>query len=293
MTRVSPLLLAFVLLGVSACSAQARDCEGTLDVLEERFEVRPGGSVDLELDAGGLEVVRGSGNHVVVRAERCADSRDALARHHFTASRSGNDVSVVSQRDEGRARSWFGRGRDELRVVLKVTVPTEYGIRFSSGAGDVTLADITGPVRGQTGAGNLTLTSVRGSVDVTTGSGNVLFERVLGQVNVQTGAGNVELLDVEGGLRVQTGAGNISAEIARQPKAHTELNTGAGNVTVHLSPNVRVEVQAVASVGGASTDFPLKVEGSWMTKSFAGNINGGGPRLEMRSGVGNVSLKRR
>lgn len=290
---ISRFLLASFLVIFSACSVYARDCKENVDVVEHRFDVKSGGMLELDIDAGNLEVIRGPADRVVVRAERCTQSRDALAGHRLTANQQGNNVSVVSQRGGSRARSWFSRGRDELSVVVKVSVPTEYGVRFSSGAGDVAITDLTGSVRGQTGAGNLTLISVRGPVEVTTGSGNVRLERVLGQVQVQTGAGNVEMRDVEGGLHVRTGAGNIAVEIARQPKARTELQTGAGNVTVHLSPSVRVEVEAVASVGAASTDFPLKVEGSWMTKSFAGNINGGGPRLEMRSGVGNVSLKRR
>lgn len=289
----SRLLFASCLVAFSACSVYARDCKENVDVVERRFDVEAGGILELDIDAGNLEVTRGPANRVIVRAERCTQSRDALAGHKLTANQTGKNVAVVSQRGGSGGRSWFGRGRDDLKVVIKVTVPTEYGVRFSSGAGDVAITDLTGPVRGQTGAGNLTLISVRGPVEITTGSGNVRLERVLGQVQVQTGAGNVEMRDVEGGLHVQTGAGNISVEIARQPKARTELQTGAGNVTVHLSSSVRVEVDAVASVGAASTDFPLKVEGSWMTKSFAGSINGGGPRLEMRSGVGNVSLKRR
>src|SRR5690606_18304448 len=125
------------------------------------------------------------------------------------------------------------------------------------------------------------LNAVRGPVNVTTGSGNVMLNEVLGKVSVQTGAGNVELSSVEGELAVQTGAGNITTQIARQPKSRTELQTGAGNVTVVLAPSVRVDVSAVASVGSANTDFPLKVEGSWMTKSFAGSINGGGPEIMM------------
>jgi DUF4097 and DUF4098 domain-containing protein YvlB len=288
--QLSMLIAALALV---AMPAEARECDGVADVVEEQFKVSSGGTLELDLDAGDIEIRRGNAGTVVVRADRCASSREQLREHEMTAEKSGNDVEVVSRLGSDRGFSLFGRGRRSLRVVITATIPADYNVDFSSGAGNVVVRDAVGAVSGETGAGNLSLTTVRGPVAISTGSGNVVLRAVLGQVEVQTGAGNVELRDVEGELNVQTGAGNIVAEIVRQPKSRTGLQSGAGNVTVILAPTVRVDVEAVASVGSASTDFPLKVEGSWMTKSFEGSINGGGPEILMRSGVGNVTLRRR
>jgi hypothetical protein len=112
-------------------------------------------------------------------------------------------------------------------------------------------------------------------------------------VEVNTGAGNVDLKDVMGFVRANTGAGNITARISSQPESDSRLESGAGNVTVFLSDRVGVYVDAVASMGSASSDYPLKIEGKWMKKSFEGEVNGGGPDLFMRAGVGNVTLRRR
>ncbi|HEX7069814.1 MAG TPA: DUF4097 family beta strand repeat-containing protein [Rhodothermales bacterium] len=284
------LMAALVL---AALPADARECDGIADVVEERFKVSSGGTLELDLDAGDIDVRRGNAGAVVIRADRCASSREQLREHEMTAEKSGNNVEVVSRLGSDRGFSLFGRGRRSLRVVISAIIPSDYNIDFSTGAGNVVIRDAVGAVSGETGAGKLVLTSVRGPVEISTGSGNVELREILGQVDVQTGAGNVELRDVEGALSVQTGAGNVVAEIVRQPKSRTELQSGAGNVTVILAPSVRVDVEAVASVGSASTDFPLKVEGSWMTKSFEGSINGGGPDILMRSGVGNVALRRR
>ena len=287
------LVPVVVILAILVGPAQAQKCDGVLDVVEDRFKVSSGGTLELDLDAGDVEVRRGGAGAVVVRAERCVASRDELRHHEMSTEKSGNNVEVVSRHDDGRGFNIFGRSRRHMRVVIKATVPSDYSVDFNSGAGNVRIEDLVGSVDGQTGAGNLSLTDVRGPVDISTGSGNIHLREVLGRVSLQTGAGNVELRNVEGELDVQTGAGNITAEIDRQPKSRTQLQSGAGNVTVVLAPSVSVDVNAVASVGSASTDFPLKVEGSWMTKSFEGSINGGGPEILMRSGVGNVALRRR
>lgn len=289
--RHLPIVVALVVF--AAHPVYGDDCKGVLDVIEDSFKVSEGGTLELDMDAGDVEITRGRGNNVVVRAERCASSREQLRQHDMSAEKSGNDVAVVSRYGGQRGFAIFGRSRRDLSVTIRAQIPANYSVDFTSGAGNVRVSDVVGAVSGSTGAGNLTLTSVRGPVDMSTGSGNVILTAVLGRVEIRTGAGNVELRDVEGELEVQTGAGNITAEIGRQPKSRTELQSGAGNVTVTLARSVRVNVEAVASVGNASTDFPLKVEGSWMTKSFEGSINGGGPDLVMRSGVGNVSLRRR
>lgn len=289
MIRILSLAVLLVLL---VEPARGQKCDGVSDIVEERFKVSAGGTVELDLDAGDLVITRGQAGSLTVRAERCGDSQDQLNIHELTAQKSGNNVEIVSRLGSHRGFSIFGRRRN-VRVVVRAVVPPDFNVDFTSGAGNVSITDIVGAVDGETGAGNLILTEVRGPVDISTGSGNISLRQVLGRVDLQTGAGNIELKNVEGELSAQTGAGNITAEIERQPKSRTELQSGAGNVTVTLAPSVRVDVEATASVGSASTDFPLKVEGSWMTKSFEGSINGGGPEILMRSGVGNVTLRRR
>ena len=265
-------------------AASAGDYGGAVD--------QPDAADPTDLDAGDVEITRGKGGALIVRAERCAQSREQLRDHEWSTEKRGDDVEVVSRVSDSGGFSIFGRSRNSVRVVVKASLPADFNLEFNTGAGNVTVRDVVGAVSGQTGAGNLSLRAVRGPVDLSTGSGNATLDEVLGRVEIQTGAGNVELNSVEGELAVQTGAGNITARIGRQPKSRTELQTGAGNVTVMLAPSVRVNVDAVASVGSANTDFPLKVEGSWMTKSFEGSINGGGPEIVLRSGVGNVNLRR-
>src|SRR5690606_13388735 len=207
-------LSVVAVLTLLAGPVQGQKCEGVSDVIQEQFKVSSGGTLDLDLDAGDVVVTRGNAGALTVRAERCGGSREQLARHKLSADKRGNNVEITSRLDGDRGFSFFGRRRS-MRVVIRVTVPPDYNVDFTSGAGNVTISDVVGGVEGQTGAGNLLLTEVRGPVSVSTGSGNISLHEVLGRVELQTGAGNIELKKVEGELDANTGAGNITAEIVR------------------------------------------------------------------------------
>ena len=56
--------------------------------------------------------------------------------------------------------------------------------------------------------------------------------------------------------------------------------------------NVGADVEGRASLGNARSEFDVRTRGKFMSKSFSGRINGGGPAITMSSGVGNVSLRR-
>jgi len=293
--RASLLTLVMVLLAGSAWAAGLLEVR---DTIKRSFDVRPGGTLVVDIDRGNIEVETTSGNTVYVEMERIVkvDSREeaklVLEDHEWDMFRQGDDVRIESrfEPERGNWRKWRDHDRFELRV--RVRVPESYNVDFTNGAGNITIEDLDGQIEGQTGAGNIEIGTVRGTLEVHTGAGNVTVDGAQGRVEVNSGAGNVVLRNVDGEIRANTGAGNITAHITRQPEGNSRLESGAGNVTVYLDDDVSVDVDAVASVGSASTDFPLRVQGKWMHKSFSGEVNGGGPALRMRSGVGNVTLRR-
>ncbi len=295
-TSLIALLLAAWVLPVSAWTGP----QPSVDTIKRSFKVGPGGTLDVDIDFGNV-IVESSGDDMVyvelqrvVGSENEDDAKQLLARHEWGIEQDGNDVLVESHyRFEGTDR-WINRNRREsvFRLKVVVRIPSEYNVEFKTGAGNVTIQDVEGVVEGTTGAGNITIGEVRGSVEIRSGSGNIEIAGIDGSIEVTSGAGNVTLGYVTGELQANTGAGNIEARLTRQPGGDSTVETGAGNVTVYLGSNVGVDVDARASVGSAECDFGLKVSGKWMSKSFEGDVNGGGPALTMRSGVGNVALKR-
>ncbi len=272
------------------------------DTIKWSFRIRPGGTLYLDLDIGNVEIGSTDDNAVYVVMDRIVEGADSdelkeiLELHEYDVDQDGNDVVIESRfdRDNGNDswsfRRW--RKRNPFRLKVTVLVPEEYDIDFHTGAGNVDIEDLTGEIVGRTGAGNLDIGEIDGPVDVTSGSGNITIESIVGYARIRSGAGNIEIDEVEGEIDAQTGAGNITATLTRQPRRDSELTSGAGEVIVYMDSDIAVDVDAHTSVGTARCDFGLKVKGKWMSKSFAGRINGGGPELTLRSGVGTVSLRR-
>lgn len=286
------ILLAASLIPGATASAQ--------DTVKRSFEVGSGGVLYLDIDRGNVEVETSSDNQVNVVLERIVEGasgeerKEILERHNYKIDRDGSDVIVESRFDQNDEDWTWGRWRNKFRFRLnvRVQVPREYNVDFHTGAGNVEIADVRGDIDGRTGAGNIVLGRIDGRVDVTSGSGNVDVEGAVGSIRAQSGAGNITLEDVSGDVRAMTGAGNVVARISSQPDGDSRLESGAGNVTAYVDDSVGLTVDAHASVGSANCDYDLRVRGKWMSKSFSGAINGGGPDLTMHSGVGNVSLRR-
>ncbi len=269
------------------------------DVVKKSFKVKEGGTLYIEMDYGNIDVEIGSGDMVEIEMIRTVkvNSKDEAREifdtyHEYSFEQSRGDVIVESRYSEKRD-GWGRWGKkNKFKVNLRVRVPADYNVDFETGAGNIEIGDVGGEINGRTGAGNIFIGAVDGIVDITSGAGNIEVVGATSNVEVNTGAGNIELNEVTGFVRANTGAGNITASINSQPESDSKLETGAGNVTVYLVKSAGVFVDARASMGSASCEFPLKIEGKWMTKSFEGEVNGGGPDLYMRSGVGNVTLRK-
>jgi len=297
-TLVVFLALAFVVLSAQAHPDGGRNSDGARDTVKKTFKVHPGGTVYLDLDHGNIRIEVGHDDLVHIEVDRIVEARDReeakqiLTTHELDFRQSGDDVRVRSRFEKDRWTHKLWGKHAKFRTEIRVIVPERYNIDFTDGAGNITIDDVIGSVGGRTGAGNVVMGSIRGPVDITSGAGNIDIDGAVGRIEVTSGAGNITLHSIEGEIRAHTGAGNVMARISRQPDGDSSLGSGAGNVTVYLEDEVGVYVDAVASVGSANCDYPLKIHGKWMKKSFVGDVNGGGPDLTLRAGVGNVSLKK-
>ena len=298
-TVLSRIFFAVLLLALVVGNVAAKDTQ-VKDVIKKSYNVRPGGTLRLDIDHGNIYIEPGSNDRVLIELERIAnaDTREeaeqVLANHEYAFDNRGNDVFIRSRYDKEK-RGFMSRWRNNSRLKINVVVhvPAEYNVDFSSGAGNIEIADLVGRIEGRTGAGNIVIEDVRGYLEIASGAGNIDIDGDIERAEVTTGAGNINLYGLQGAIDASTGAGNIYAEITRQPRENSDLSSGAGNVTVSLARNVGVYVDATAALGSAECEFSsCKVEGKWMKKSFSGEINGGGPELRMHAGVGNVALRR-
>ena len=290
-------LLAFTFLLGTALNKTAHAHQ---DVVKESFSVSEGGTLYIDVDIGNVEILTTTRSEVTIVMERDLrnssnhELKEVLARHEYFFDREGSDVTIETRfdrDDESRAwRRW--KKNHNLRVSFFIRVPESYNVEFRSGAGNIEIADLNGSVQGRTGAGNVDIADIQGPVDISSGAGNITIAGAYGEIYVHSGAGDITLEDIEGEIEARTGAGNIYATITNDLSGDSSFGTGAGNVTVYVDESVGADVTARSSMGSARTDYDLRVRGKWMSKSFSGEINGGGPEISLSSGVGTVSLRR-
>lgn len=297
------------------------------DVIRKGFNVSEGGTLRISVDTGSVKVVTGgTGAAVEITRKSRGESGDRRFRdHEISVRQEGNDVVITGEHEKGWNFSW---GRDEYRVQWNVRVPSRYNVDVRTSGGSIELADIhgttlartsggsitTGRLNGEshlktsggsieiaggtasieadTSGGSITVGDVTGPLDVHTSGGSIRIARAGGELKAHTSGGWIKIEDAAGSVDASTSGGSISAKFTRQPAGDSSLHTSGGSLTVQLAPSVAVDLDAKASGGGVDTDVPVTVVGSMSRGEVKGKINGGGPKLVLRTSGGGIDVGR-
>ncbi|MFQ5817010.1 MAG: DUF4097 domain-containing protein [Terriglobia bacterium] len=163
-------------------------------------------------------------------------------------------------------------------------------VRAHTGAGNIELDSIQGSVRADTGSGSIRGIAIAGGFWADTGSGSVRVElTAAGDVEIETGSGSVEVRGVRGAVRVSTGSGRIN--VAGAPAGDWKLGAGSGSITVRLPAEAAFDFYTRTGSGRIYTDHPITVQGSIGRRELRGQVRGGGFRLEVRTGSGNIRIQ--
>lgn len=300
------------------------------DVIRKGFNVPDGGTLRLDGAYGSVKVVTG-GTGVAVEITREAHGSKAekrMAEHKITFSQQGNDVVIDSKLDDDRHSGWFNwRDDDDYEVQWNIRVPARYNVQVETSAGSIDLANMGGTVDARTSGGSIktgrlagvstlktsggsisvesadaeldahtsggsiSIGDTKGRVEAKTSGGSITLARIDGDVVARTSGGNIKIEDAAGSVDASTSGGSINARISRQPRGDSKLSTSGGTVTVALAPSIRVNLDARASGGGVRSDVPVTVVGTQEDDEIRGQINGGGPKLTLRTSGGGVRVR--
>jgi hypothetical protein len=291
----SRIALAILLMTSAAYAAE--------NPVHRSFNVAPGGTLILDTDVGDIRVVPGGSGVTVDLTQHTNVSKRHL---EVTFDQQQNDVTVRA-RLEPTSR-WFNWSDDEAKFV--VTIPARYNVRVKTSGGGITLGRIDGQINADTSGGDVSLDGGTGNIDLRTSGGGIRIGDAGGSVTAKTSGGSIEIRRVAGDLiartsgggitigeasgtvDAQTSGGSIKAQLARQPHADSKLSTSGGGITISIAPNVSVDVDARTSGGDVDTDVPVTLLGTQDDSSLQGKINGGGPKLVLRSSGGNIRLRK-
>ncbi|MCK6619476.1 MAG: DUF4097 family beta strand repeat protein [Calditrichaceae bacterium] len=314
-------LLALLTIGAAAQNAD--------EVIEKSFQVGEGGLLSVASDMGSIEVQATGGDMVQVKVIRepetwsKKEAEEMLKNFQVDFSHQGKDVRVearVKNRREDRHGGW--------RVQFIIKTPRKYNVNLNTAGGSITVGDlegevvaetaggslnfgnIKGPVRGRTAGGSISLDGCTGAADIKTSGGSINIGEVDGDVNARTSGGSISIrqakgsvlaetsggsIDVDevmGNIEASTSGGSVEATISKQPKGDCRLETSAGSVTVYLAGEVAVDLDARSSWGKVECDFPVSERSGSEESALMGKINGGGPKLALRTSSGKVRIRK-
>ncbi len=171
--------------------------------------------------------------------------------------------------------------------------------------GNINLAAITGEnLRIESADGNVNVGSADGNVKASLSDGNINFGRLSGNsVKLETGDGNITTGSIEvrnasihtaggvinvgravGGLNVETADGDINVVLASP--GESSIRSAEGNIHVNILPGASLKLTAQGSK--VHTGPGLSFKGSRDEQNLKGEVNGGGPTVQLFTAEGNI-----
>lgn len=289
--KSSSLFLAVGIFAVLPLLAQAKITR----VVEKSFTVQPGGTLRAGTAGGDIVVKAGTGDRVqviarqVVRAQTEAKADEILAKLELTIEQQGNDVVAKAK----YPNSGFNFGVwPPVTVNFEVTVPASYNVELRTSGGDIRVGDLQGKVDARTSGGDIELGRIAGGVDAHTSGGDIELGAATGAVKLHTSGGDIDVGPVAGAVDVSTSGGDVKATYESGPQADASFRTSGGDVEVIVPSTAAFRIDAATSGGDVKTrGLAVTVESGGERKhKLVGTVNGGGPRLTLRTSGGNITV---
>ncbi len=172
------------------------------------------------------------------------------------------------------------------------------GAEVSTAGGDIRVESVTGDLKATTFGGDIRAGSVSGDSRLETSGGDVVVRSAAGAVVARTGGGDIVLKKVRGPVTARTSGGSITCEITSTAAAGGDVSTSGGDVTITLPANYRADLDVKVSSVEPDDDaivsqFPeVAVSRRRGATSGEGKLNGGGPKLTIRSSSGTVTIRK-
>jgi DUF4097 and DUF4098 domain-containing protein YvlB len=201
-------------------------------------------------------------------------------------------------------------GRWLREVEYSVTVPEKFNADIETDGGPMSVSGLNGELNARTSGGPITLDggqgravvhtsggpivikNAGGDVDASTSGGPISIDGNLGRVRAHTSGGGIWIKDAAGAIDASTSGGPVSASIVRQPKEDCRLSTSGGGIDVTLTRDIHVDLDAITSGGRVWTNFSVPYSDERHSSQLHAQLNGGGPRLYLRTSGGGISVRR-
>jgi hypothetical protein len=258
---------------------------------EARFEVAPGGTVNIVNNSGSVTLHNGAGRQVVVAYVTHSDKVEVDENTTSDKLRLELRTHVVG---EQRPTA------DETRVEYDVAVPSGVAVTVTTATAPITADGLSGDLTLSSDTGQITVRNVaKVHVHVRGVTAPVSLSTINnGHVEVTSSGGVVQLVDVSGPIvSVGTTSGNITYRGNCSGGGDYSLTTHSGDIDVTLPETASFDVSARSVSGLVQNDFPLQQKSHvpYVTKtgsSFTGTSHSGSSSVELQSFSGRIRVKK-
>jgi hypothetical protein len=298
----SIVVAAVVALAAGTALAAEGKFDRTLTVNGPVTLIATTGSGDIHIVPGGDGTVT---IHARVRASGWsggdAEQRVKQVVDNPPIDQAGNIIHIGKKDNE-----WFSH--NHVSIDYEITAPRQTALTANTGSGNVVANGLQGDFKVGSGSGDLTLDSMNGAANASTGSGNIHIRNLTGaakldtgsgdiqleqlnkaEVQARTGSGSIRLRNAQDAVRASTGSGDI--EINGAPNADWRLVTGSGTVNISLAGGSKFTLDASTGSGSVHCDQPITMQGSLNRHHVEGTVNGGGPRMHIETGSGDINIR--
>ena len=97
----------------------------------------------------------------------------------------------------------------------------------------------------------------------------------------------------DGPVTARSGNGDIDVSMARiERAAEMSFSTGSGRIVLSVPGSFGAELEGSTGNGEISSELPMRVQGRINPHRIRGTLGGGGERLELRSGNGDITIRK-
>jgi Putative adhesin len=298
------------------------------EMIKKSFPVSPGGSLTVKSSIGTVEVQAVDSNNVnieLTRQIKAANKKELeqiLKDLQLDFVHNGSNVEVLIKLPE----EWDWNKIKRVRFDMKITIPLIYNVKvrtvgviqtndlrghvelstsgfrlttgnvrgsvdLSSAGGAINAGDVNGPATVTSAGGAIRIGNIDGDFNVRSSGGSINAGRVDGRVTAHSAGGYIRIKEVTNAVEAISQGGEVSTYISRQPQSDSSFVTAGGSVNLRLAESVKLSLEADLGSGSVLSDYPLprREPSSSIVK---GDINGGGPKITVRTAAGNLTLRK-
>jgi len=257
--RASAPIIAFGLLALG-CAGFSPGTLAAQDRIEERHQLRPDASVEIQVVDHNIRVERWDRNEIEVTGTYNREREELDIRAHPGAFR-------LQMRSVGRG-NWSRRGSAELSI----RVPEGVRIDLGSVSGSHEVSGLTGQVSVRSVSGSARVEGSPRSVTLETVSGSVTFRGASDAVRANTVSGSVEVDGSATSASAQSVSGRVRVTTSR-PAERMDFNSVSGEVTFTgpLASNGRLRAESHS--GSVNINLTGELDARFDLSTFSGRLS--------------------